>query len=367
MRRSDEEIQKFLDEEVEPVYVELSSKIGEADSPIMPHVFKRLADLEQANILNMIESPIEEIAEKLSLDKEAVEKQIQVMFEKGIVMPGRSGWHLSRSWGSLHDNAASSNPKYDNDEFFDLAFVKSEETHQKNRIDPVLRGERSEVRQIMRVVPRWRSIKDIPGVMPCEDIREIFKDADPIVLVNCACKKIDRSRECQDTIPTETCVTNRRSGQYNLNRGAGRQLSYDELLALFDELDKYPLVHLTGNTNSMSPLICNCHSCCCGIFQSSAKTKAQLNQLTLAKSRFIAAVDPEKCRGCKVCVSRCPIGAAQMKHYSEYDGERAYIDAEECIGCGLCVLTCPAEAREMKLVRPPEHIPAPAGLPYATG
>ena len=367
MRRTDEEIQKLLQEDVEPVYVELSSKIGEASSPIMPHVFKRLVDIEQANILNMIESPIEEIAEKLSLDKETVEKQIQVMFEKGLTMPGKSGWHLIRSWGSLHDSAASSNPKYDNDEFFDLAFVKSEETHQKNRIDPVLRGELPTVRQIMRVVPRWKSIKDIPGVMPCEDIREIFKGADPIVVANCACKKIDRSRECQDTIPTETCVTSRRSGQYNLNRGAGKQLSYDEVMALMDEFDQYPLVHLTGNTNSMPPLICNCHNCCCGVFQSSVKTKAQLNQLTLAKSRFIATVDPEKCRGCKTCVARCPMGAAQMKHYSEYGEERAYIDAEECIGCGLCVLTCPAEAREMKLVRPPEHIPAPGALPYATG
>jgi hypothetical protein len=29
-----------------------------------------------------------------------------------------------------------------------------------------------------RVVPKWKTIKDIPGVMPCEDIREILKAYD---------------------------------------------------------------------------------------------------------------------------------------------------------------------------------------------
>ena len=44
MRRTDKEIEELLQEDIEPVYIELSSKIGEASSPIMPHVFKRLAD-----------------------------------------------------------------------------------------------------------------------------------------------------------------------------------------------------------------------------------------------------------------------------------------------------------------------------------
>ena len=31
------------------------------------------------------------------------------------------------------------------------------------------------VRQTQRVVPRYQAIKDIPGVMPCEDMRAIAK------------------------------------------------------------------------------------------------------------------------------------------------------------------------------------------------
>jgi len=42
-----------------------------------------------------------------------------------------------------------------------------------------------------RVVPRWKAIKDIPGVMPSEDIREILKPEDgKLSASRCMCKQI---------------------------------------------------------------------------------------------------------------------------------------------------------------------------------
>ena len=366
MRRNDASIKKMLEKEIDPVYKELSAKIGEADSKVMPYVLQALANLEQARIINELPTPPEEIAEKLNLDKETVDKHLQELFEKGLLFPGRSGWHITRSWGSLHDSAGSANPKYDNDDFFDLGYAKSEERNAIS-LKEVAEGKVAKLRQVMRVVPRWKSIKDIPGVLPCEDIREAFKAAEPIAVVQCACKKIDRNRECQDSIPTETCFTIGRSAQYNLNRGAGRELSYDEVMELLDSLDEYQLVHLTGNTNSMPRLVCNCHNCCCGVFHRNTQARELVNQYAVGKSRFIAEVDAEKCKACRKCVDeRCPVGAIEMKYFAEFDGEKAFTDPEECIGCGLCVITCPTEARKMKLVRPPEHIPEPSNLPYAT-
>lgn len=366
MRRTDANIKKILEKEIDPVYQELSAKIGEADSKVMPYVIETLANLEQAKIINELPTPPEEIARKLNIDKETVDAHLQELFEKGLLFPGRSGWHITRSWGALHDSAGSANPKHDNDDFFDLAYAKSAERNAISLRD-VAEGRVEHLRQVMRVVPRWRSIKDIPGILPCEDIREVFKEADPIAVVNCACKKIDRNRECQDSIPTETCIPIGRAAQYNINRGAGRELNRDEVMELLDSLDEYQLVHLTGNTNAMPRLICNCHSCCCGVFHRNTQSRQLLNQFAVAKSRFIAEVDIEKCHACRKCVDeRCPVGAIEMKHYAEYDGKRAYTDLEECIGCGLCVITCPAEARTMNLVRPPEYIPQPGNLPYAT-
>jgi len=366
MAKNDEKVQEILKTEVDPVYKELAAKVGEADSIHMPHMLARLATLEQAKILNMIESPIEEITEKLSLDKETVENHLQVMSEKGLAHKGRTGWHLIRSWRGARDTVASSNSKYDDDLFFDLTSAK-EAQQREDMVNQVVSGELSQVRQAMRVVPRWQTIKDIPGILPCEDVKGILEAATLIAVVHCPCKNIERHRDCRDEVPVETCIVFGRNAEYNLERGAARELSYDEAIELIDSFGDHQLVHTTGNRNTMPTLLCNCHNCCCGAFIRNSLAREKLNQYAIVKSRFIAEDNPEECRGCKTCVdTRCPVGAISMKYYPEYDKELAYTDPEECIGCGLCVLTCPAEARKMKLVRPPEHIPSLDDGLYAT-
>lgn len=366
MGKNDEKIEEILKTEVNPVYKELAVKLQEPDSIHMPHMLARLATLDQARVLNMIESPIEEIAGELSLDKETVERNLQVMFERGLAHHGKTGWHLIRNWRGARDTIASSNSRYDDDLFFDLTSAK-EAQQRDDMIEQVINGELSHVRQAMRVIPRWRAIKDIPGVLPCEDVREIFRASAPIAIVHCPCKNIERHRECRDEIPVETCVVCGRNAQYNLDRGAARELSYDEAMELIESLDQYRLVHTTGNRNTMPTLLCNCHNCCCGAFIRNSLAREKLNQYAIVKSRFIAEEDLEKCRGCKTCVdTRCPVGAITKEYYPEYDKELAYTDPDECIGCGLCVLTCPPEARKMKLVRPPEHIPSVDDGLYAT-
>jgi ferredoxin len=220
----------------------------------------------------------------------------------------------------------------------------------------------------MRVLPRWESIKDIEGVMPCEDVREIVKQR-PIAILGCPCKKIERHRDCKDEVPLETCIVFSRSAQHNLNRGSARELTQDEVMDIIKELDKHQLVHMTGNSNALPPLLCNCHACCCGALMRNAMTMAELNQFSIMPSRFISVEDPEACNGCRTCADvRCPVGAIEMKFHPELNEERAHTNPDTCIGCGLCVITCPTGARSMKLVRPPEHIPKPGGRPeeYAT-
>jgi electron transport complex protein RnfB len=348
---------------IEPIYQEIAGKITKEENKTLPGVLKKIASLEQAEILRELPNTVEAIAKKLTVDENTVSKKLQYLYERGLVTPGRKGWNLVNHIVLVKDRVASANPKYDDRELFDLLREMSLENSDNleerlksgEKIPPVVKG--------MRVVPKWKSIKDIPGILPIEDMREIFKNNPPIVVHNCPCRVVYRGRPCKDTVPIDVCLAVGSTGRRFLERGAGRELTYGELLVFLDKLDESPLVSTTGNSNRMPTLLCSCCNDCCGLFVKAARTKPALGQVTYAKSRFVVQDHPEECTACGICTdNRCPVGAITMKDFPELGGERSYTDVEECIGCGLCVLTCPTEARKMKLVRPPDHIPDPASM-----
>jgi NAD-dependent dihydropyrimidine dehydrogenase PreA subunit len=357
--------------EIDPIYRELAAKMRRPNSEVLPKILQKLANLEQARVVRELPAPPEEIAKKLGLSKETVEKHIQELFEKGLIQPGKRGWNMAATWGWLHDTMGSADDKYDDDELWDLSVDMTaenlEDLQKLYEKDKDKAAAQPYLQQLMRVIPRWKSIKDIPGVLPCEDVREIFKKPGKIAVTRCPCKRVDRKRECKDEIPLELCVHATTTAAYHLKRKTGRELTPDEAMKLLDQLDELPLVNLVMNTNDVPNAVCNCHNCCCGMFLIRDYTKKHFNRVPFAKSRFIAEVDAEKCSACRTCVdTRCPVGAAKMKHYPEFGEERAYTDPEECLGCGLCVLTCPTGAHKMKLVRPPEYIPA-LSMPFDLG
>ncbi len=45
----------------------------------------------------------------------------------------------------------------------------------------------------------------------------------------------------------------------------------------------------------------------------------------------VQSVDPNRCIGCRLCVSRCPVGAISFSR------GKAYIDPDKCVECGICI------------------------------
>ena len=324
---------------------------------------KKIASLEQAGILRELPNTVEAIAKKLAADENTVSKNLQYLFERGLATPGRKGWNLVSNVVLVKDFVGSASPKYDDNELFDLLREMSLESSD-NLTERLKSGEKiPPVRQGMRVVPKWRSIKEIPGILPIEDMRQILKTNAPIVVHNCPCRVVYKDRPCKSTVPIDICLAVGSTARMYLNRGTGRELTYDEAIAFLDKLNEFPLVSTTGNSNRMPTILCSCCNDCCGLFVKAARTRPVLGEVTYAKSRFVIQDHPEECTACGICTdNRCPVGAITMRDFPELGGERSYTDVEECIGCGLCVLTCPVEARKMKLVRPPDHIPDPASI-----
>lgn len=341
---------------INPIYVRLAEKMNAPKSQALPKLLKKLANLEQARIANELPGTIDSVASKLDLSQKKVEKQLRYLFERGLVTPGKTGWNMVNNIGIFKDRVGSADPKYDDNEVFDLAQEMSLEDipRLKARVE---RGDKvPPQRQVMRVVPKWRSIKDIPGVLPYEDAREIFKRTSPLLVHRCPCKICYRDRPCKGIVPTDTCFSVGPSAQRFIDRGVGQVLTYEEAMEMLDQLDEFNLVNTTGNSNRMPEAFCACCNDCCGLFVRAAIIKPVIGQIPFAKSRFEVQDNPNICSGCGTCVERCPVKAITIKE-TKSGKKRSYTNFEECIGCGLCVLSCPQEARKMKLVRPPEHIP----------
>ena len=82
--------------------------------------------------------------------------------------------------------------------------------------------------------------------------------------------------------------------------------------------------------------VCNCCPCCCGVLRGVKEFGAPY---FLAKSNFVASIDPDTCDECGVCAEeRCPVEAI----VEENGGYR--VQAGICIGCGVCTVTCPTES-----------------------
>ncbi len=66
----------------------------------------------------------------------------------------------------------------------------------------------------------------------------------------------------------------------------------------------------------------------------------------MAKIKGVIEVDQERCKGCGVCVSICPVKVIELGENVNSKGYNYVVmaNADDCIGCAGCAMICPDSA-----------------------
>ena len=325
------------------LYQQLAEAVGAGESPIIPEIFKMLADENEARVLMAASPPatVDDIAEKTGIPGNEVEKMMDPLFKKGLIFmsskPGATRYYRVRSLLQFHDSSILTEGV--SQAFFDL-WKKYHETEFKayhKSIESLLD------KSAVRVIPVNATIESGTRIAPFEDIKRYVEEAQQLAVTKCTCRVVDGS--CGK--PIEVCIQINRAAEYALQRGTGRPLGKAEALDMLKMCGEEGLVHTVFNSRALGHVICNCCDDCCINWPGPRTSVVNF----AAPSRFLAVVDQDLCSGCETCIDRCYFEAVNM------EDDLAQIVEDNCMGCGLCVITCPDEAIALKEVREEAFVP----------
>ena len=329
----------------EDLYEKLSERIMTKGSRFIPDLFRMIADEEEARILLATPGTADELAEKLGYSVEELEPKLDLLFRKGLVFKSRKPqgtlYRMCRDVTQFHD--ATILWEGATREYLDAWKRQTQEELPDyiNMVSMVI------PKPFTRVVPVNQPVEARSGILAYEDVEQILRDAGRIAVVNCTCRLVDG--KCGK--PLEVCLQLGKAADYTVERGTGREVSFEEAMQIIHAAEEAGLIHVAMNKAQGSHIICNCCEDCCVAFGLPIPATTVVDP-----SRFLAVVNEEECVGCGTCVDRCFFEAVSLQ---ERDGEEvSTIAAEKCMGCGLCMVTCPQEAITLVVVREEDFIPS---------
>ncbi|HJN49879.1 MAG: 4Fe-4S dicluster domain-containing protein [Pseudomonadales bacterium] len=353
--------------DTETAYTQLAERHGYGKSDRYHAILKFLMSPQQARMAAALPKPNEELAAEEGISVEKVKDELEDLYQKGVIFPRnfetREYFRFSRAVGQLHDATESlyNTKVYTPGEMKQIwtlwwDFVNNEWYPDRAR------GMKTQKTPHMRIIPAWKAIKDIRGVLPHENMKAIIEEAEKISIVSCSCrarKEAVGEPACEYSHDMN-CLQFGRSAEYSAGRGHGKTLTTKEALAILEETEDDGLVHEWPNMDTMrTNTMCSCCDDCCMNMVPIKEYEVPWTNY-YAKSRFEAQNDLEACNGCQDCIDRCKFDALSMEKIEGHKKLKATVDAEACVGCAVCVLVCEPKSLLMEIVRPPEHIPAMA-------
>ncbi len=179
-------------------------------------------------------------------------------------------------------------------------------------------------------------------ILNYEKTSEIIKTASCITVGTCYCRhKMEHvGKACN--MPQEVCLSFNNAAKSLSKHGVAKEINKKEATEIIKKCMNLGLVQIGDNVQNSVNWICNCCSCCCEALLGYKRTGYKMN----LESNFLAINNNEKCIGCGICVSKCPVDAIILK--KEEGKKFAVIDMDKCIGCGICKRFCPTKSIEIK-------------------
>ena len=175
-----------------------------------------------------------------------------------------------------------------------------------------------------------------------EDARRLIQEADFCAVTLCYCrhKKEHLGETCRKGAPVEEiCMVLGEGARFLVRRGFAQERDKASLLETLEYARSLGLTHVTDNVREQPSFICNCCRCCCELM---AGVQLGFNE-GIAKTPFLAEIDPSCCNYCGVCLKTCNvkgIGLAPAARQSPKDARFAAVDTAVCLGCGACIPVC---------------------------
>ncbi len=291
-------------------------------------------EAELASQLKLRGETLDELATRLNRPREELEKQLDLMLEKGQI----NSW-VSKSAGAR---------KYGL-----LPFAVGIYEEQLNRMDKELAqlleqyfSQETGFRKfaatkpvVFQVIPVNQSVSTELEIHSLEKAEQLIESSASWGVRDCVCRKQkDLIGEGCD-YPREVCLAFAPNKENAFDDDElTKPISKEEALRLLRVAEEAGLIHCTYNVQSGRTFICNCCTCCCGVLRNVEKLE---NPREYIKTDFIMSVNADLCTGCESCVDRCQFDALSVPE------DVCVVDKKRCIGCGVCAIVCPEGALEL--------------------
>jgi len=311
---------------------------------VMPLLEARLTSEEAGFLADFPFFPqtIEQLAEKFSTTTDELSARLDPMARKGLVFRHESRktvrYALNESMFMLYRSPFWSGR--DDEETRNLARLSNRYFY------PIFGTEfGAHPTTGLRAIPIDRTIEDPRQVQPFEDVVQVLEQEDYFCVAHCPCrqrKNLDPdSHSCKHE--TLNCLHFGRLARYMVQQDMGKEISIEETREILEAAADAGLVHAISTHLTAPDSICNCCSCCCIYLQSAHVLQLHGHQ----RSNYVASIEAQTCKGCGLCVERCPMEALRLEDSPEANnktGKASVIDPEKCIGCGVCSHKCPTQS-----------------------